>query len=58
MNNVATPVKVPPVVVLTCPLCKGDGWRELGMDDVGVGRGQPCSYCCGRGFIATEQGEP
>lgn len=48
---------VPPVVVITCPLCKGDGWRETSMDDTGIGRGHPCSYCAGKGRIATEGGE-
>lgn len=46
-----------PVQIVTCPYCKGDGWRETGMNDVGVGYGHSCAYCAGRGFVATEGGE-
>jgi hypothetical protein len=45
---------VPQVVVLTCPVCLGDGYvehpRTLST--------HTCRTCAGRGRIATERGEP
>ena len=49
---------VPSVVVVECPICRGDGWVETSIDDLGVGRGHRCATCAGRGRIATEGGEP
>jgi len=49
--------KVPPVVVVPCPICGGDGWIETRVDYFGIGHGHDCAYCAGRGRICTEGGE-
>ena len=47
-----------PVEVRTCPVCHGDGYRELSLDDMGNSRITECGACRGRGRIATNGGEP
>jgi hypothetical protein len=56
MSTSNSPIAEPPKPVeqTPCPRCAGGGWIEHFIDDRGLGHGDRCVFCGGRGFIWTE----
>jgi hypothetical protein len=50
------PQQVPTSITVPCAACRGDGWIETGMNDVGIGNGHECRLCAGSGFVYTNKG--
>ncbi len=43
-----------PVQQTPCAYCAGTGWIETHIDDRGIGHGDRCVYCGGRGIVWIE----
>ncbi|MBK8688988.1 MAG: hypothetical protein IPN24_11285 [Betaproteobacteria bacterium] len=43
-----------PVEQQQCAYCAGTGWRETHIDDRGLGHGDRCVHCGGRGIVWVE----
>ena len=46
-----------PVEQTQCAYCAGTGWRETHVDDRGLGHGDRCVHCGGRGIVWVELDE-
>ena len=46
-----------PVEQQQCAYCAGTGWRESHIDDRGLGHGDRCVHCGGRGIVWVELDE-
>ncbi len=43
-----------PVMQTPCAYCAGTGWIESYIDDRGLGHGDRCAHCGGRGIVWVE----